>query len=207
MPEADRPAAPGVRDRAPARRGDTARVLPARPREPPPVPDPSAGPGGHGLRLLEQVADTAVRAGAAMATGRSDRSAGTGPLEQGLADHCQGRVDRAGGGAGGISPAVLRRQAALIEVAGVAVAMHHAVTVAVEGRQARGRAAGMPPWYADQSAARLWRLRLRAHLSPRSVYFQNAVRTGLGPAAARTVAAAVSLPRGSRAASGRCWPR
>ncbi|MBC3839338.1 FUSC family protein [Streptacidiphilus sp. 4-A2] len=196
VPEADRPAAPGVRDRALAHSGDATRVLLARLRELPAVPDPVTGPGDHTLRLLEQVAATADRSAHAMATGRADRSVGTAPLEEVLAEYHRGRVDRAEDRKGAVRTAVLRRQAALIEVAEVTVAMHHAVTVAIEGRQSPDGPGRMPFWYADQSAVRLWWVRLSVHLSPRSVYFQNAVRTGLGLAAARTVAAVVSLPHG-----------
>ena len=51
-------------------------------------------------------------------------------------------------------------------------------------------------WWATAPVAVLWRRRIRAHLSPRSVYLQNAVRLGLGLALARLVAGAFDLSHG-----------
>src|SRR5690606_4196019 len=42
--------------------------------------------------------------------------------------------------------------------------------------------------YLSHSPAKRWWRRLRVHLTPRSVYFQNAVRLAVGLAAARVVA-------------------
>jgi uncharacterized membrane protein YccC len=59
-------------------------------------------------------------------------------------------------------------------------------------------APGQPPglWFLDASAARLWCQRLRAHLTPRSVYLQNAVRLALGLAAARAIAGVFDISHG-----------
>lgn len=60
------------------------------------------------------------------------------------------------------------------------------------------RLAGRPGpfWYAGQPATALYGHRLRAHLTPRSVYFQNAVRIALALAAARLVAGGLDLSHG-----------
>ncbi|WP_405009617.1 FUSC family protein [Kitasatospora sp. NBC_01539] len=53
-----------------------------------------------------------------------------------------------------------------------------------------------PFWYAYRSAPLLWWARLRANLTPRSVFLQNAVRTALALAAARLAAGALDLTHG-----------
>lgn len=53
-----------------------------------------------------------------------------------------------------------------------------------------------PFWYAHHRAGTLYARRLRAHLTPRSVYFQNAVRTAVALAAARIVAGELDLSHG-----------
>jgi uncharacterized membrane protein YccC len=53
-----------------------------------------------------------------------------------------------------------------------------------------------PAWYAGQPAARLWWRRFRDHLTPRSVYFQGALRLAVALAAARYVAGVLDLSHG-----------
>jgi uncharacterized membrane protein YccC len=53
-----------------------------------------------------------------------------------------------------------------------------------------------PFWYAHASAAALWWRRFRANLTPRSVYFQNALRIAAALGAARLVAGALDLAHG-----------
>lgn len=62
----------------------------------------------------------------------------------------------------------------------------------------RPRAADTPPllWFLHASRVRLWWVRLRGHLTPRSVYLQNAVRLALGLAVARLVAGLFDLSHG-----------
>jgi uncharacterized membrane protein YccC len=56
----------------------------------------------------------------------------------------------------------------------------------------------LPPalWFLRAATPRLWWQRLRVHLTPRSVYLQNAVRLALGLAAARAVAGVFDLSHG-----------
>jgi len=51
-------------------------------------------------------------------------------------------------------------------------------------------------WYADRPAARLWWQRFREHLTPRSVYFQGALRLAVALAAARVLAGILDLSHG-----------
>ncbi|MER7763730.1 FUSC family protein [Streptomyces sp. NPDC097619] len=103
---------------------------------------------------------------------------------------------RTGAGDGDGEPAVLRRRAALIELADAALVLADAVELAVRGRAA---AADLPAgrfWYARMRAPQLWWRRLMGHAGSRSVFFQNAVRISLALAAARAVAGLATLPHG-----------
>jgi uncharacterized membrane protein YccC len=53
-----------------------------------------------------------------------------------------------------------------------------------------------PFWYADRSAPWLWFTRFRGHFTPRSVFFQNAIRLAVGLAAARLIAGLLDLSHG-----------
>ncbi|MFD9092288.1 FUSC family protein [Streptomyces collinus] len=53
-----------------------------------------------------------------------------------------------------------------------------------------------PFWYAGRPTLALYACRLRSHLTPRSVYFQNAVRIALALAAARLIVGALDLAHG-----------
>ncbi|MFR9797709.1 FUSC family protein [Streptomyces sp. MS06] len=191
VPESERPAGPGMRERALAHTGMAARVLLARLQE---VPGPGPrGPHPQTLALLHEVAASARRTAAALRTGRP---AGPGRLEEALAVYRRRRTVAAHGESPEAVDQIMDRQAMLIETARAALTLAAAADLAL-GRSpgpAEKRDGGF--WYAGQSTARLWAHRLRAHLSPRSVYFQNAVRLSLALAAARVVAGLGSLPHG-----------
>lgn len=92
--------------------------------------------------------------------------------------------------------AVLRRHAAVLEIADAALAMATAADLAVHGRHAL---VGIPHgrfWYARTRAPMLWWHRVRGHAGRRSVFFQNAVRIALALTAARLVAGVDTLPHG-----------
>lgn len=67
----------------------------------------------------------------------------------------------------------------------------------------RGRHGPRPPgpgfdpfWYAGRSAWSLYRQQFRAHLTPRSVYLEGAIRLAVALAAARVIAGVVNLQHG-----------
>ncbi|MFE0641957.1 FUSC family protein [Streptomyces sp. NPDC058877] len=191
VPDAERPAGPGARERALTHTGMAARVLLARLQEVP-APGPR-GPRPRTLALLHEVAASALRTSTALRTGRP---ADTERLSDALAVYLRLRTVTMPGETPETIDVVLRRQAALIEAAHAGVTLASAVNLSV-GRQpgpAEARDGGF--WYAGQGPARLWGHRLKAHLSPRSVHFQNAVRISLALTAARTVAGLDSLPHG-----------
>ncbi|MCX4631370.1 FUSC family protein [Streptomyces sp. NBC_01443] len=186
VPEAERPAGPGLRERALAHTGLTARTLLSRLRN---LPPPPAGrePRQAGLDLLGAVRASATASSTLLRNGRRPVADSTELLR------LRARNSR--------TPAELpesrRRQAALLEVADAAVALRTAAEIAVEGRGAHpeGDAADRF-WYVRQNTVQLWWHRIAAHTGPRSVHFQNAVRIALALAVARTVAGLDSLPHG-----------
>lgn len=186
VPEADRPAGPGVRDRALTHTGLTTRTLLSRLSLLPPAPD---GPASAGFDVLRDVARLCDRTAEGLR-----RGAGTEPAEayEALA---AARAQLAAT-TGPASPALLRRHAAVLEVADAALAMSTAADLSVRGRAAAGGVAPGRFWYAGLRAPVLWWHRLQGHAGQRSVFFQNAVRIGLALAAARLVAGLDTLPHG-----------
>ncbi|WP_225884962.1 FUSC family protein [Streptomyces sp. fd1-xmd] len=190
--EAERPAGPGLRDRALAHTGLGARTLLGRLATLPPPP-PGQPPLRTGRQLLETVGRSAAETGALLAgTGRAtDEADALRRLREEVREAAEREPQP-------VAEVRGRRRAALLEVADAAVAFATAAELAV-----RGRRAPLPPgtdsgrfWYAGRRAPALWWHRLAAHAGPRSVHFQNAVRISLALAAARTLAGVESLPHG-----------
>ncbi|MGW6709648.1 FUSC family protein [Streptomyces sp. NPDC054956] len=184
-PEAERPAGPGLRERALAHAGLAARTLLTCLRTlPPPAPGRRADPAG--LDLVGAVRESAAGTAALLGEGRPPIAGDLGlrKLRASLA------------GASAPEPGAGLRRATLVELADAALVLRGAAEIAVRGRAA---VVDAPPdrfWYARPSTARLWWIRLHGHTGPRSVLFQNAVRLGLALAVARAVAGLVSLPHG-----------
>ncbi|MEW2256800.1 FUSC family protein [Streptomyces sp. NPDC047869] len=201
VPEAERPAGPGLRDRALAHTGLATRTLLSR------LAQLTAPPGdGQGPRV------TAVLcAVAGLSTGAAKRL-GSGPAPVAayeelaaararLSATSAGPVPAVAAATGGtpppvFPPAVLRRHAAVLEIADAALAMATAADLAVRGRRA---SVPVPPgrfWYATSRAPGLWWHRVRGHAGRRSVFFQNAVRIALALTVARLIAGVDTLPHG-----------
>ncbi|WP_435972455.1 FUSC family protein [Streptomyces sp. Qhu_M48] len=195
VPEAERPAGAGVRDRALTHTGLAVRTLLARlALLPPPPGDPSSGRAD--LTVLHGVAD-ASRETAALLRGREGTASPGGREATGdaRARLREARRALAEGPEEGAPPAALRRHAAMLEVADAALATSTAAELAVRGRAAAAAAPGRF-WYARMRAPELWWRRLTGHAGQRSVFFQNAVRISLALAAARTIAGLDTLPHG-----------
>lgn len=195
--EAQRPAGPGVRERALAHTGLAARTLLARLQSlppPPPEPGPRAGPAG--LELVRAVGESAAGTAGLLGAG-SEPAADSARLRSLQVTLALTPVTGPGPGF---------RNAALVELADAAIVLRGAAGIAVRGRAGAADAAGPGTgsvsgpadrfWYADEGPVRLWWYRLAGNTGPRSVYFQNAVRLGVALAIARTVAGLDSLPHG-----------
>ncbi|RKT03384.1 fusaric acid resistance family protein [Streptomyces sp. 3211.6] len=183
VPEADRPAGPGARDRALTHTGLAARTLLGRLSA---LHDPgqSAGEVLRGVALLSE-----------RTAGRLRLRADTGPGDA-YRELAAARARLAAVPAGPAGPAALRRDAAVLEVADAALTTATAASLAVGGPVVADRVQPGRFWYARTPAVLLWWHRIRGHAVRRSVFFQNAVRIGLALAAARLVAGLDTLPHG-----------
>ncbi|MFJ3583479.1 FUSC family protein [Streptomyces sp. NPDC090127] len=187
VPEAERPAGPGVRSRALAHTGLAARTLLNRLHHLPAVP-PGRPPSAAYPDLLRAVGRSAADSAALLRGAPPESTAGSGLARE--------RALLAAAPTGSADAAAVRRSAALLELADAALALSTAVGLVV-----RGRSTGPPLplgrfWYARMRAPQLWWRRLVGNAGSRSVFFQNAVRIGLALAAARTVAGLDTLPHG-----------
>ncbi|MFD3540824.1 FUSC family protein, partial [Streptomyces sp. NPDC058662] len=187
VPEAERPAGPGVRSRALAHTGLAGRTLLNRLVRLPAGP-PATAPTDAERDLLRAVGRSAADSAALLRGVPGAAAAPPGPARE--------RALLAAAPTGPAPPTELRRRAALLEAADAATALAGAAALAVRGRAA---AAGLPAgrfWYARMRAPQLWWRRLVGHAGSRSVVFQNAVRISLALAAARAVAGLATLPHG-----------
>ncbi|MFF8572513.1 FUSC family protein [Streptomyces sp. NPDC015408] len=190
QPRGCRPTGAGRTDRALAQAGSATRRLLdqlAALGQLPPAPDTAS------QTLLHGIAATCSDTATVLRGGRSVRGAEF--LEEMTARFLD---ERAGVPEGRGDPpyALLRRRSTLLTVAASAVTVRTAADLATGGDRA---VPGLPHeqfWYAGLPAARLWLVRARGNLTPRSVVFQNAVRTALGLALARLVAGSLDLSHG-----------
>ncbi|MDV6291105.1 FUSC family protein [Streptomyces sp. UP1A-1] len=191
QPHGGRPTGAGRTDRALAHAGSAARRLLdqlATLGELPAAPADTAS-----RNLLHGVATTCEETAGIL---RGDRPAGGAELiEEMTARFLDERGEPPEGGRA--RPyALLRRQSTLLTVAVSTVTVRTAAHLAAGADRA---VPGLPReqfWYARPSTARLWLVRIRGNLTPRSVVFQNAVRTALGLALARLVAGSLDLSHG-----------
>ncbi|WP_432139328.1 MULTISPECIES: FUSC family protein [unclassified Streptomyces] len=189
--ESERPAGPGRKERALAHTGMAGRLLLARLQE---LAEPGARePRPQSLALLDEVAASARRTSVALRTGRP---AGPGRLVDVLVVHRRLRTVSIKEATSGSTAFAMQRQAMLLETAYACATLATAADLALGRRPGPAEARDGSFWYAREGTVRLWARRLSAHLTVRSVYFQNAVRVGLALAAARTVAGLDSLPHG-----------
>ncbi len=196
LPVAERPTGPGVRDRSLIHTAAAMRIVAGRLlafaglviRREVPTPSPATADlvGAVG-DALESVQD------AVHGTGPPPSPE---PVDDAVDAYVQRRVTRLGGGQVGPQPRALR---AGVTAAAVASATH-AMVLAARGilRLPPPDADDLPPslWYLRASRTQLWWRRLRSHITPRSVYLQNAVRLAVGLAVARTVAGVFELSHG-----------
>lgn len=196
VPEAERPAGTGVRERALAHTGLAARTLLSRLAQLPAAPGGRLGP--EESAVLRAVARLATAAATCLGTGQPPAA----PYEElrearaHLSAVSTGPAPPPDPGGRSVPPAVLRRHAAVLEIADTALALGAAADLAVHGRHASVEIAQGRFWYATSRAPVLWWHRVRGHAGRRSVFFQNAVRIALALTAARLVAGVDTLPHG-----------
>ncbi|MFD5792941.1 FUSC family protein [Streptomyces diastatochromogenes] len=197
VPEAERPAGPGRRDRALTHTGLAVRTLLNRLTQLP------ATPGGPPESAVTAVLHAAARLATATASHLRAGPPPVAPYEELVAARAHlSALSAAPAPTDGtapapdLPPAVLRRHAAVLEAADAALTMGTAADIAVQGRTASLEVSPGRFWYATAGAPSLWWHRLRGHAERRSVFFQNAVRIAMALTAARLVAGLDTLPHG-----------
>jgi Fusaric acid resistance protein-like len=223
LPSELRPASAGRRDTALAHATGTARYTAARAADlvatDVTAPDPTAtDPAGRGLRaaagvLLGRTADAVDRAAAWLSRGGPAPDAGL--IPQAITEF---RATRTSTPPGGLHPDQLRLGSIALSVADGAAVMVTALRIA-SGAPTTAALTAVPAatvttvpamdvpvptvqsgsgsfWYANRSSPALWWHRLREHLTPRSVYFQGALRLALALAFARLLAGVLDLAHG-----------
>ncbi|MFE1441769.1 FUSC family protein [Streptomyces sp. NPDC058739] len=193
VPEAERPAGPGVHHRALADTGLATRTLLNRLAR---LPAPPRAPEREVTAVLGAVAELAGASADCLRAGPSPTAA----YETLTVAHDR-LSDLSAGGAAfvaapGFPPAVLREHAAVLEIADAALALGAAADRAVRGRHTAVEVSAERFWYTSVRAPVLWWHRVRGHAGSRSVLFQNAVRIALALTAARLVAGVDTLPHG-----------
>ncbi|MFE1312629.1 FUSC family protein [Streptomyces sp. NPDC058755] len=198
VPEAERPAGPGMRDRALTHTGLATRTLLNRLTQLPVTPGDPPGPAViavlNAVARLATATESCLRAGTSPAAPYQELVTARARLAASSAT-APAPTDGAGPGAD-FPPAELRRHAAVLEIADAALTMATAADLAVRGRQASVEVAAGRFWYASAWAPSLWWHRIRGHAERRSVFFQNAVRIAMALTAARLVAGVDTLPHG-----------
>jgi hypothetical protein len=195
LPPALRPASAVRRDRALSQAGGAARLILGRTADLffEDGPEPLNAP--HAATLLRQAA-ASTRAAAAALRGDGPPPE-TEPMDRAVADFRAARLratpDR-------IHPDRLRLGALALVVGDAVTVLVTSVRVATGAtidpeNQLAGAAPG-PFWYAYRSTPWLWWHRFQEHLTPRSVYFQGALRLALALAAARLLAGVLDLSHG-----------
>lgn len=191
LPVSQRPAGPGVRDRSLTRVAAAVRVLTRRLTAFATLLDRRAEPtvSREASELVEAVGTALGQVGDAL------RGSGDAPAPGTPDGALQTFLDRRLLDATGPPPALRTTLAA-------EAITEDARTLVLAARGAVGAPAPDPAaitddlWFLNASRTRLWWRRVRAHLTPRSVYLQNAVRLAVGLAVARVVAGVFDLSHG-----------
>ena len=193
-PPMERPASAGRRDRALTIAAGTARLLLGRAVDLHDVDAHRATGLPAAAALLRQAASCAEAAAAWLrAEGRD--GAAVPDTDRVAAALAAFRADRAATPPDGVPPERLRLNSLALSLGEWTKSLVAAVRV-VAGAPV---ASPSPPgalWFAHLSTPRLWWQRLREHLTPRSVYFQGALRLAVALAVARLLAGVLDLSHG-----------
>jgi uncharacterized membrane protein YccC len=203
IPPLERPTGPGRRDRAAMEATTLLRGLEARAAALTELTEQSHGAAAHaeGVHLLSVAAGSLGQSAEAL----DSHSDGHGPepdaapVEAALAEYVQWREALTHPAAIDHALRIRLRFAVAAEELSVWT-RDLAVTLRImQGRrvpESSVTSIAEPFWYANRSAPTLWFMRFRGHFTPRSVFFQNAIRLAVGLAAARLVAGVLDLSHG-----------
>jgi len=204
IPSLERPTGPGRRDRAAMHAATLLRGLDNRVAALAELTDHGHAAAGHYLSadLLKVTAASLRQSAEALQDSKTDGGRAdpdSRPVEAALSEYVQRREAIIGSSHVDHDLRLRLRFAVVVEELAIwtrdlAVAIQIMQGVRVHESQAVSTAE--PFWYAKRSTASLWWTRFRGHFTPRSVFFQNAVRLGIGLAAARLVAGLLDLSHG-----------
>ena len=196
LPPAQRPASAGRRDRALATAAGSARLVLGRTVDLSLVDDHDAVTLPAAAALLRQTASCAA-ATAAWLRGAEEEVPDTDRIAAALA---QFRAARAATSPDGLPPDRLRLGSMALGLGEWTKAMVAAIRVAagapIPPDTTPEAAQPGPLWFAYRSTPGLWWHRIREHLTPRSVYFQGALRLAAALAFARLLAGVLDLSHG-----------
>jgi uncharacterized membrane protein YccC len=198
IPPLERPTGPGRRDRAAMHATALVRSLEARVGALDELSERSHGAAAHtkGVQLLGVTARSLGESAEALDDDGPDPE--TAPVEAGLSEYVHWREAPLSGEG---DPALRFRLRFAVAAEELAVWTRD---LALAVRIMQGTPVPEPPtqsmaepfWFASRSTLSLWFMRFRGHLTPRSVFFQNAIRLAVGLAAARLVAGVLDLSHG-----------
>ncbi|PVZ04632.1 FUSC family protein [Actinomycetospora cinnamomea] len=200
-PWEERPTGPGARDRGSAHLGAALRGVQGRVDV---LLSGDATTGGAAVDLPSDADETlAATATALRRTADALRGRGRLPdvadLDAARLAYTERRLDTISTiGSGDEAVAHARAAVAVGQILAATRVAVQAATVVVDPRRPRPRGPepGDLAWWVGAPTTTLWWRRVRAHLSLRSVYLQNAVRLGLGLGLARLVAGGLDLSHG-----------
>lgn len=204
IPPLERPTGPGRRDRAAMHASTLLRGLETRVAALAELTDKGNPVPAHymGATLLNVTAQSLGESAEFLDAGKVENSGAEpdpGPVEAALTDYVRQREALVGSSHIDHDLRLRLRFAVVVEELAIwtrdlAVATKIMQGVRVPEPQAQSIAE--PFWYANRSTVSLWWMRFRGHLTPRSVFFQNAIRLGVGLAAARLAAGLLDLSHG-----------
>ena len=196
LPPGLRPASAGRRDRALASAAGSARLLLGRTVDLSLVDDHCAVTLPAAAALLRQTASCADAA-AAWLRGEAEEVPDTDRIAAALDEF---RAARDATSPDGLPPERLQLGSLALSLGEWTKSMVAAIRVAagapIPPDHTPASAQPGPLWFAYRSTAGLWWHRMREHLTPRSVYFQGALRLALALAVARLLAGVFDLSHG-----------
>ena len=196
LPPTQRPASAGRRDRALTVAAGTARLLLGRTVDLHDADECHAVTLPAAAALLHQTASCARAAADWLRTGGDTELPDTDRIAAALVEF---RAAREATPPDGVPPERLRLGSLALSLGEWTKALVAAIRVVAGAplhTDGTAPTADGPLWFAAEPAPRLWWLRLREHLTPRSVYFQGALRLAVALAAARLLAGVLDLSHG-----------
>ncbi|MFL6047583.1 MAG: FUSC family protein [Propionibacteriaceae bacterium] len=203
IPPLERPTGPGRRDRAAMHATTLLRGLETRVAALAELTDKGHPPAAHylGAELLKVTTQSLGESAEALNDSKAESSGANDPetVEAALTDYVRRREALVGSSPIDHDLRLRLRYAVVVEELAIWTHDLAVATKIMQGARVpepQARSIAEPFWYANRSTVSLWWMRFWGHLTPRSIFFQNAIRLGLGLAAARLAAGLLDLSHG-----------